>query len=102
MTEEEWLRTRVVALEHEVKWKQARIEQVLLELRAEQIRSAELCKSIADMMALQVPASVLLKHRHTDECVRYAVKTARAGHGYHCIAECAESRRAALGLKEDE
>jgi len=45
----------------------------------------------------------LRKHKHTDECLAYAAKTAKASGIYHCIAECADSHKAALSeeVKDD-
>lgn len=33
---------------------------------------------------------------HTDECLAYAAKTARAHGNFYCIAKCADARRTAL------
>lgn len=38
----------------------------------------------------------LRKHKHTEECFRYAAKTARASGCYHCIADCTDSYAQAL------
>lgn len=39
----------------------------------------------------------LEKHKHTDECLRYAAKTSKASGVYHCIADCFYSLKAILG-----
>lgn len=49
---------------------------------------------IADLEVKLVAARKYIeKHPHTEECFRYAAKTAARGSGAHCIAQCADSRR---------
>ena len=51
---------------------------------------------------LAVVREIIKEHRHTEECFKYAAKTAARGGGAHCIAQCADSHREALAEIDKE